>query len=373
VATDNWHGSNTSAVINISISNSVPLVALTNPVSGQWFFEGTNITLEAQASDVDGLISKVEFYADTNKLGELTNAPYTLVWSNVMLGNYALSAVATDNEGAGAASASVNINVISNQPPIITLLSPTNGQILFSPAQILVLADAHDSDGFIARVEFFEGANKLGEASNTPYQWIWSNAPAGISHVVAVASDNWRGSNSSQVALITITNLPPSVSIISPTNGQNFVSRTDIEIQVEATDADGRVQLVEIFANTNKLAVISETPYRIIWTNVVAGLYSLTSTATDNWGAQTASPTVNIVVSPQPPTVIISNPSVSGDSFVFSFVTQREWSYTVQCADSPDSAGGWVTTTNLAGDGTSVSITNTISASSKKFYRVIAQ
>src|SRR5207249_11440174 len=71
LASDNWHGSNSSAVVTISVSNTPPSVALTAPANGAVFFEGTNVTLSALATDVDGTLRRTELQAGTNSLGLL--------------------------------------------------------------------------------------------------------------------------------------------------------------------------------------------------------------------------------------------------------------------------------------------------------------
>ena len=38
--------------------------------------------MSATASDADGSVTKVEFFAGTVKIGEDTEAPYEAVWSN---------------------------------------------------------------------------------------------------------------------------------------------------------------------------------------------------------------------------------------------------------------------------------------------------
>ena len=45
-------------------------------------------------------VAKVEFYANEVKIGEDTTAPYEYTWSNVPSGEYALQAIAIDNNGA---------------------------------------------------------------------------------------------------------------------------------------------------------------------------------------------------------------------------------------------------------------------------------
>ena len=87
-----------SAALSAPGMNNLPFAALTSPPDGASFTPG-DITLSANAGDADGTISLVEFYAGTNKVGEASAAPYSLVWTNPAPGSYALSAHAIDNEG----------------------------------------------------------------------------------------------------------------------------------------------------------------------------------------------------------------------------------------------------------------------------------
>lgn len=73
---------------------------------------GANITLTANATDSDGQVVRVDFYADGVLLGGTASSPYTFVWTNVSSGVYSLSAKAFDNSGATAFSQSVSVNVI---------------------------------------------------------------------------------------------------------------------------------------------------------------------------------------------------------------------------------------------------------------------
>src|SRR5439155_9605302 len=101
-------------------------------------------------------------------------------------------------------------------------------------------ATASDSDGFISRVEFFADSLKLGEATNSPYTLIWSNAPRGTFTLMARASDNWRGSNDSAVVAITISNSPPSVVLTNPVAGATFFEGTNITLSADASNPNTR-------------------------------------------------------------------------------------------------------------------------------------
>ncbi len=88
--------------------NALPSVALTSPAQGATFVAPASIALEATAADSDGTIAKVDFYANGTLVGTDTTgpAPYTFAWTNVAAGTYALTAVATDNQGARQTSSS---------------------------------------------------------------------------------------------------------------------------------------------------------------------------------------------------------------------------------------------------------------------------
>ncbi len=78
--------------------NEAPTVAITAPTAADNPPAG-DITIEATASDPDGTVARVEFYADTTYLGADTTAPYTLTWDAVD-GCYAIIAKAIDDAGA---------------------------------------------------------------------------------------------------------------------------------------------------------------------------------------------------------------------------------------------------------------------------------
>jgi len=100
-----------SAPVQIIVTDTVPVVTITSPTNGQNFVAHQDITIKADASDSDDSIQSVRFYANTELLGVVTNAPYTLVWSNAPPGIFFLIAAATDQSGDRAYSKPVIIDV----------------------------------------------------------------------------------------------------------------------------------------------------------------------------------------------------------------------------------------------------------------------
>ena len=207
-------------VVN-NCTNISPVVTLTSPQNGSSFTAPALITITANASDVDGTVSKVEFYNQTTKLGEKTTSPFSFTWSNVPAGTYSLTAVATDNFNAKTTSSAISISVNNgtppvNKPPIVRIVSPEKGSSFISPATITITANASDSDGSISNLEFFHGAIKLGEIKAPPYIYTWTDVSPGIYILTAVATDNSNSTAKSASVIVYVNQSSmPNTEIIS--------------------------------------------------------------------------------------------------------------------------------------------------------------
>ena len=107
-------------------NNTPPAVSLTSPAAGASFTAPASIAVTATASDSDGTIDRVEFFAGNTSIGVDTTAPYSVNWTNVPAGTYNLTAVATDNGNASTTSGLVSITVTPGQPPPTDLPSGWN-------------------------------------------------------------------------------------------------------------------------------------------------------------------------------------------------------------------------------------------------------
>ncbi len=107
---------NNSATVITTVVDFPPTVIITSPTNGAAFRFPTNIPIAAAASDIDGFVTKVEFFANGVKAGEATNSPFTFNWTNATPGNWLLTAKATDNGGKTATSDPVNLTVLPPAP-----------------------------------------------------------------------------------------------------------------------------------------------------------------------------------------------------------------------------------------------------------------
>jgi hypothetical protein len=307
---------------------ALPVVAITSPTNGATFSAPTAFSIEATASSANGSIARLEFFAGTNSLGVMTNGPSNLSLTNLPAGIYRLTVKVTDVTEASAISSPVTITV--DQPPVVVILSPINGSSFVAPANFVLQASAFDQDGSISEVEFFAGADSMGVATSAPYMVSVTNVQAGRYTFSAKATDNAGGASLSLPVTIAVgqalpANQPPTVAILTPTNGAGFITPGNVTLTAAASDVDGQVAQVEFFAGTNSLGVVAQSPFVLVLTNPPPGIYSLTAVATDDAGAKTSSSTVAIrlgVLAPPPPAPLtLHSPAHLGNGSIQFTVT----------------------------------------------------
>ncbi|QXP53118.1 cellulase family glycosylhydrolase [Cellulophaga sp. HaHa_2_1] len=91
-------------------TNQEPSVSITSPAANSSSAAGTTIQVKATATDADGTITQVAFYANGSLIGTDVSSPYTQNW-NPTSGSYTLTAIATDNAGAKTTSTAVAVTI----------------------------------------------------------------------------------------------------------------------------------------------------------------------------------------------------------------------------------------------------------------------
>ncbi|MES2284141.1 MAG: Ig-like domain-containing protein [Bacteroidota bacterium] len=214
-ATNSGNNVAVSAPVNITVNTTNELTSIIiSPLNNTSFNLGAAITIQAIASGGTGSIKKVEFFADTTKLGELVTSPYNFTWNNGAPGSYVLKAKATDSINNSVFSLPVNIIINKPNPPSVNITSPVIGTRFSNPANISINANALSSGGSITKVEFFQDTIKIGEDLTAPYNYTWMNVTSGNYIFKAKATDNYSQSTTSQAVNITVANC--TTPVITP-------------------------------------------------------------------------------------------------------------------------------------------------------------
>jgi len=290
-----------------------PVVSFNTPTDGQSFEEGTDLMVNVNASDPDGDVTEVALYFDGQLVGNDSSAPYEWgnndpLLENLQIGAHTLRTVATDNDGLTAEETIIiNVSSNSNMSPMVSFMSPTDGQSFEEGTDLYVKVEASDSDGSIASVDLYFDGNLVRTETTNPYEWgngefsddALKNLSAGTHTLRTVATDD-EGATAEQTIQIQVTtssgNALPVVTFIEPEDGDTFPEGTDLYVKVEATDPDGSIRNVRLYINGDYIRKESIAPYE--WgegtnnndpelQNLSVGQYELTAVAFDNSGDRT--------------------------------------------------------------------------------------
>jgi len=342
--------------------NTNPTVSITAPANNTKLTDPTSVTLSATATDPDanGSIKKVQFYANGNLIGTDSISPYSIAWtSNLKIGTYSLTAIATNNLGGQTTSSVISLIIKSsiNQKPSIDITSPSNNQLLDQPLSTIFTVNASDIDGTVTNVKYYLNDFLLATVTASPYGYTANNLAPGTYKLKAIATDNQGATSSDSISFIvrkaiqgtgctvaawvsnkqycigeqvsyenelweakwcvtgeipgsnqwgawvnkgacvniTYTQIPV-VKITSPLNNASINSPAIISISATATDADGTIAKVEFYNGGAKIGQSTTSPYSITTQNMQVGTYQLTAVATDNQGATDTSAVVIVNV-----------------------------------------------------------------------------
>jgi len=160
---------------NFSNRTGLPLVELLAPANAQTFTIGSSINIIASATDLDGNISKIEFFQNSIKIGEKSSLPFSLEWQPSVTGTYAVYAKAIDNYAAVGVSASITVVFVDSPPTHIVTYNgngntggstPTDNQSYQSGSIVTV----KDNTGSLTKTGYsFAGWNTASDGSGTSY------------------------------------------------------------------------------------------------------------------------------------------------------------------------------------------------------------
>jgi hypothetical protein len=218
--------SNALAFTNIGDGFEFTAAADTTTKRLQVFIFATNAQAAVEATLSD---SSAPAYTDFSLwTTNLSNIVYTFTYaaasSQQTLRVRVWMTNAWDTNASVGLGAAALVRVGSNQPPSASLLSPTNDANIPVGGDVVLNSTANDADGVVTRVEFFDGALKLGETTNAPFSIVWTNPMQGIHTLTARARDDQGTNTTSPVVTVFVVGTGGALSSIMniPTGAVNL-------------------------------------------------------------------------------------------------------------------------------------------------------
>lgn len=234
----------------------------------------TNATLDASAT----LMGSTE-------LIQTTYSKYTYNFSNPPAGEYYIyfKLILRD----GNVYNGLNIDDVlfiqtTNYLPTAEITLPANNSQHTAGKPLNVSVTAADSDGTVASVQLFYRGLLFGTKSTAPYDFVIPNLPLGNSTLFARAFDNAGDSITSATSTVTGVNTPPSCALNLSATAIN--QGEIVTLTASPSDSDGEIESVSFYVNNEKVATLTDAPYRFDWSDARPGIYNIFATATDNTG-----------------------------------------------------------------------------------------
>ncbi|KJY92445.1 chitinase [Pseudoalteromonas piscicida] len=188
-------------------SGQTPSVVLTSPNNGAVLGENDSAVFSANANDADGDLAYVEFLVNGQVIATDTSAPFQTTWSAV-LGEYDISAIATDLQGLTGSSQSARITVKpggGNLPPNVSIVAPANGQQFYQGDMVRISITAEDSDGTIAGVEISLNNQLVANLTTSPFEFQFQAEQVGVNQLNVKAIDNQGLVSEANLAIDVLT------------------------------------------------------------------------------------------------------------------------------------------------------------------------
>jgi len=322
VVVSNAFGVVTSAVATLQIS--APPVIVVHPTN-QTAVVGQTVTFSVGVSGSAPFFYR--WYFNGVPLAGATSS--NLVFTNVQPSRAGTYSVLVSNSVGTAFSSNATLTVIV--PPTVTIAATDPSASETGPdAGVFTITRASGTN-----VALTVNYSITGTAANGPdYQTIPSSAtiPVGSNSVrVVINPINDPDLEASETVTLTLVsslnyligspsnatvtiadddNLPPAVSINTPTNG-TFLPWVPTNVFVAATASDpnaGQSVRVDFYFGTNLIGTVLNAPYQFTWSNAPSGSNLLVAVATDALGLSTASAPIALSIN-APPLVSITSPT----------------------------------------------------------------
>lgn len=209
--------------------NQPPIASINSPANNSQFTEPT-VEITVSASDLDGQVAEVSFFADGVLIGTDNSEPYSFLWSGGSYGTHSLVAEARDNHGVTGLSEPVTITFLAPPPSAPANLSAV--AISGTQVQLTWMDTSSNESGFIIErsgngVDFAQidtvNANLTGYTDNNV-------APATQYSYRLIAFNSGGNSAPSE----TVTVMTPQSSPVAPANlTARGVSTTRIDLSWE--------------------------------------------------------------------------------------------------------------------------------------------
>ncbi len=309
-------GATGSASVTVSVNpagNQPPTATITAPANGFTVFAGTAVTFTGGATDPeDGALSGAALSWSSSRDGALGTGASLMV-STLTAGAHQVRLTATDSGGA-AGVATVQLTVLPmNQPPTVSITSPTGGATFTAGTMVQLRGSATDpEDGALSGAALTWSSSRdgaLGSGASIDTASLTAGA-----HTLTLSAIDSGGRSGSAAVSITVTPsttpLPPVANLTGPQTADTGVTLTFSG--AASTDPDGTIVSYQFdFGDGSMPQTGASATAQHAYS--VAGLHTVTLTVRDDDNlTSSATLQVNVTQAVRVPAIAVDRPARLG-------------------------------------------------------------
>ncbi|MBQ4877047.1 chitinase [Pseudoalteromonas luteoviolacea] len=290
VATDDQGAISQASSANIEVkktsNNTPPVIELSSPNNNDQFTLGDVVRITATATDTDGSIASASISVNSTEVATFTNGNIAYDWVSDTTGQVQIKISATDNSNA-TSDTTVNVKVASaSQGGCAGLKSYQAGQA-YQNGELV----SHNNRKYRCDVSGWCSSNAQ-----------WAYEPGVGQHWADAWSD------------LGICAIAPEIRFISPQPNSTLLQGQATEVSVTASDADGTVAQLDVYAGQTLLGSFTSGTATVNWQPSTLGGATLSANATDNEG-NIATQQIQVNVTDKPVVIDLTSPT-AGTQYV---------------------------------------------------------
>lgn len=233
----------------VRLPQTIPLVTLTSPSNGYYVNAKSALTLSANATCDITTITKVEFYANSVKVAETTNEPFTATWTPTEIGTCTIYAKAYNAIGEDQVSGSVAINVLAEGANLdsyitTTFTSPIANSYNLKGTDIKFEGTSVETGGSaIVSIDIYANGIIIGNSTSGAFSFTHQFNP-GVYSIKAVAKSADGKTGSSDTFAITVSGMKFGTMIAN-----DMVLQRNRPIKLTGMGVDGTVVTAELLGS----------------------------------------------------------------------------------------------------------------------------
>lgn len=291
--------------ITITITNTNPVAAITNPLTGATFALGSTISFQGAGTDAEDDDLTGTSLTWTSSINGTIGTGSPLSVSTLSAGTHTITLTATDSHSAMDTD-TITITVNQNTAPTATITHPATGFASASGSYVTLQGAGTDTEDGPLAATALTWTSSIDGIIGSGSPLMINDLAVGVHTITLSVKDSKNTYDTDSISLI-ITNTAPTAAISNPLSGATYTTKDFITFIGTGTDTEDGILASSTLSWSSSRDGELGTGSPMTLNTLSAGAHTITLTVVDKDGS-TGATTAGITVNNTSPSVTITTP-----------------------------------------------------------------